>query len=102
MRRNRRALHVSLILSALVSMHAVAAHAAQSTLKTEKECARLLDVGNKELDEARAKGLAGSVYFGKAAGLLGGAKIQQEFGKYPNCVNKAKRARVLIKRANIG
>lgn len=96
-----RALYVSLILTALVSMHAVAAHAAQS-LAMEKECAGLLGVANKELDAARAKGLAGSVYVSRAAGLLGEAKVQQQFAKYRNCVNKAKRARVLIKRANIG
>jgi len=97
----RKSLHVALILTVLVSMRAVAAHAAQS-LASEKECAGLLGVANKELDAARAKGLAGSVYVSRAAGLLGEAKVQQQFGKYRGCVSKAKRARVLIKRANIG
>jgi hypothetical protein len=31
--------------------------------------------------------------------LLGAAKVQQEFGKYTNCVNKVKRARYHLRRA---
>ncbi len=99
---NPRAALVGLILSGLVSMYAVAAHADQQTLPAERECARTLDIANKELEQARVKGLAGSVAFVKASGLLVGAKVQQQFGKYPNCVDKAKRARLHIRRATVG
>ncbi len=101
MQMNPRPLHVSLILSGLVSMYVVAAHADQQALPAERECAITLDIANKELEQARVKGLAGSVAFVEASGLLVGAKVQQEFGKYPNCVDKAKRARFHIKRAAV-
>lgn len=33
---------------------------------------------------------------------FGGAKIQRQFEKYPNCVDKAKRARHYIRQARCG
>lgn len=98
MRINSRAVYFSLMLSGLVWMWTGAALAAGS-LQTEEECKRTLEAAGKELDAARLKSPAGSVYITKAAGLLTGAKIQQEFGKYPNCVNKVRRARYHLKRA---
>ena len=35
----------------------------------------------------------------KAATLLTGARIQSGFGKYPNCVDKVRRARAYIARS---
>jgi|SRR5215510_9520649 len=99
MQMNPRALHVGLMLSGLISMYTVAAHADQPAPTAQRECARTLDIANKELEQARAKGVTGSVAFVQASGLLFGAKVQQEFGKYPNCLDKAKRARLHIKRA---
>jgi len=32
----------------------------------------------------------------RAASLLGAAKIQREFGRYPNCIDKVQRARYYI------
>lgn len=91
------ALRSGLILFAL--LWAGAAQAAQSTVATEQECKAGLAAGNKELEAARLKSPAGSVYITKAATLLGAAKVQQEFGKYPNCVNKVRRARYHLRRA---
>jgi len=45
---------------------------------------------------AKAKGFDGTVEYTKAASLLGAAKIQFEFGKYPNCIDKVQRARAYI------
>ena len=98
MRRNSSALYFGLVLGGLVSMWTGAAQAAGS-LATEEECKKGLEAANKELDAAKVKSPAGSAYITKAAGLLAGAKVQQEFGKYPNCVNKVKRARYHLKRA---
>jgi len=99
MGRNSSArLYFALVLGGLVSMWTGAARAA-SALQTEQECKRGLEAANKELDAAKLKSPAGSVYISKAAGLLAGAKVQQEFGKYPNCVNKVRRARYHLKRA---
>jgi len=52
-----------------------------------------------ELDLAKAKGLGGTWEITKAATLLSGAKIQSEFGKYPNCIDKVRRARAFIARS---
>lgn len=62
-----------------------------------RQCQDGLKVANKELDFAKAKGFSGTVEYTKAATLLTGAAIQYEFGKYPNCIDKVKRARRFIK-----
>ena len=64
-----------------------------------KQCYYLLKKAEKELSIAKAKGFSGTVEVTKAATLITGASIQYEFGKYPNCIDKAKRARKFIKRA---
>lgn len=60
------------------------------------QCENGLDVAYKELDFAKANGFGGTVEYSKAASLLGAAKIQSEFGKYPNCIDKVQRARAYI------
>lgn len=62
------------------------------------ECRAGLASAYKELDFAKAKGFNGTVEYSKAAGLLGAAKIQEEFGKYPNCIDKVRRARAFMAR----
>jgi hypothetical protein len=61
-----------------------------------RQCENGLDVAYKELDFAKANGFGGTVEYSKAASLLGAAKIQSEFGKYPNCIDKVQRARAYI------
>jgi len=62
------------------------------------ECRNGLAVAYRELDFAKTKGFDGTVEYTKAASLLGAAKIQSEFGKYPNCIEKVRRARAYIAR----
>lgn len=64
-----------------------------------KACSEGIDVGYEELRDAEARGLSGTVHWTKAASLLGAAKVQYEFDRYPNCIDKVKRARALIRRA---
>jgi hypothetical protein len=61
------------------------------------QCKRGLETAYKELDFAKAKGFGGTVEYTKAASLLTAAKVQYEFGKYPNCIDKVKRARAYIR-----
>jgi hypothetical protein len=56
-------------------------------------------VAYEQLDFAKAKGGRGTVDWTKAASLLSAASIQQEFGKYPNCVDKVRRARYYIEQS---
>lgn len=65
-------------------------------------CANGLDRAFAELDDAKAKGFSGTVSWVKAASLLSAAKVQQQFEKYPNCVDKANRAREYIRMARRG
>jgi len=52
-----------------------------------------------ELDKAKQDGFSQSVSWTKAASLLGAAKIKQQIEEFPNCINKAARARYYISRS---
>lgn len=73
--------------------------AAQSKDGLEAQCAKGLDAAYAELDLAQAKGVGGVADMSWAASLLAAAKTQQQFGKYPNCIEKVNRARRIIARA---
>jgi len=61
------------------------------------QCQRGLDAAFHELDQAKGNGFGGTVSWTKAATLLSAARVQQQFDKFPNCVNKVERARFYIK-----
>ena len=61
------------------------------------QCRLGLHSAFQELDHAKAEGFGGTVSWTKAATLLSTAKLQQQFDKFPNCINKIKRARFYIK-----
>lgn len=63
------------------------------------QCERGLQVAYNELDFAKAEGFDGTVDWTKAASLLSAAKIQEEFGKYPGCIDKVRRARYYIRQS---
>ena len=62
-----------------------------------RQCAEGVKHANQELDLAKAKGFSGTVEWAKAASLLSAAAIQQQFEKYPNCIEKVKKARYYIR-----
>lgn len=61
-----------------------------------EQCERGLKAAYEELDFAKANGFGGTVAWTQAASLLSAASIQEEFRKYPNCIDKVKRARYYI------
>ena len=67
-----------------------------SNIDLAEQCERGLDVAYQELDFAKAKGFSGTVAWTQAASLLSAASIQKEFRKYPNCIDKVRRARYYI------
>jgi hypothetical protein len=73
--------------------------AGNPTSSLAKQCDAGLSAAHKELDYAKTNGLSGTVEYTKAASLLGAAKIQSEFGKYPNCIDKVNRARAYIRKS---
>jgi hypothetical protein len=88
------------ILVLLLAAAAAPAEGAKGGL--EAECENGLRVATHELDLAKAKGLGGTWEITKAATLLTGAQIQSGFGKYPNCIDKVRRARAFIARSRKG
>jgi hypothetical protein len=90
----KRTLH---LLAACLVLALPAAAGAVPNEDLASQCADGLEKANAELDFARAKGFSGTVNFAKAATLLTGAKIQEQFEKYPNCIDKVDRARAYIR-----
>ncbi|WP_426417223.1 hypothetical protein [Aestuariirhabdus sp. LZHN29] len=82
-------------LSALI-LSGCAGHGNQ---QLSSQCASGLDTAYAELDFAQSKGFDGTVAWGKAAGLLTAAKVQQQFEKYPNCIDKVERARYYVQQS---
>lgn len=80
----------------------VAGCAGNPSSSLARQCENGLSVAYKELDLAKATGFAGTVEYTKAAGLLSAAKIQSEFGKYPNCIEKVDRARAYTAKSRSG
>jgi hypothetical protein len=86
-----------MILVLVVFLVTVVGCAGSPTSSLAYQCDSGLTVAQRELDYAKAKGFSGTVEYAKAASLIGAAKIQKEFGKYPNCVDKVRRARAYIR-----
>jgi hypothetical protein len=85
----------------LLSVFLIAGCETNPSSKSAQQCRDGLKAANKELNFAKAKGFSGTVEYTKAATLLTGASIQYEFGKYPNCIDKVKRARRFIKNSKV-
>lgn len=93
----------TLVLTLLTLLLPVAAGCAGNPNSSlARQCENGLSVAYKELDFAKAQGFGGTVEYSKAAGLLTAAKVQFEFGKYPNCIEKVGRARAFISRSQAG
>jgi hypothetical protein len=91
--RNMRTL---VIIASTLVLAATAGCAGNPNGSLADQCEGGLKAAYRELDLAKANGFEGTVEYSKAAGLLTAAKVQQEFGKYPNCIDKVARARAYI------
>jgi hypothetical protein len=98
--RKRKSDMRSLVVAGLTLIAAFTAGCAGDPASSQAmQCENGLKEAYRELDTAKANGLDGTVEVTKAASLLGAAKIQSEFGKYPNCINKVHRARAYLANA---
>lgn len=61
-----------------------------------QQCSQGLDAASAELEKAKADGFGEAVQVTKAASLLTAAAVQKQFEKYPNCVDKVRRARAYL------
>ena len=64
-----------------------------------QDCVEGLRIANQELDDAKVKGFSGSIQWIKAANLLAGANVQEQFERYGSCADKVRRARIYIQEA---
>ena len=85
----------------VLSLFLIAGCQTNPSSSSARQCQTLLKKAEQELSFAKAKGFSGTVEFTKAATLITGANIQYEFGKYPNCIDKAERARRFIKQSQM-
>jgi hypothetical protein len=91
--RNMRPL---VIIASTLVLATTAGCAGNPNSSLADQCEGGLKEAYRELDLAKANGFEGTVEYSKAAGLLTAAKVQQQFGKYPNCIDKVERARAYI------
>ena len=66
-----------------------------------RQCQNLLKISKLGIKFWKDKRIFGTVEYTKAATLITAVSIQYEFGIYPNCINKAKRARRFIKNSKV-
>ncbi len=71
-------------------------------LQQAAACRNGIDTAYKEFSTAKSEGFGGAVDMTKAGTLLSAAKIQEQFDKFPNCIDKVKRARFYIAKARTG
>ena len=88
-----------LLIAAILAAGLLAGCSGQHQADLAAECDRGLDAGFSELESAKTRGLDGTVDWSKAAALLSAAKVQRQFEKYPNCIEKVQRARFYLKEA---
>ncbi len=74
----------------------------EKSLQQAAACRNGIDTAYREFSNAKSEGFGGAVNMTKAGSLLSAAKIQEQFEKYPNCIDKVKRARHYIAQARSG
>ena len=85
-----------------LSLFLLTACAGNPNSAAAQQCSDELSEAYSELDINRANGFDGTVNYAKAASLLTAAKVQEEFGHYPNCIEKVMRARAYIAKSKSG
>ena len=80
----------------MVMLGLLAACAGKPTGGAARICQDGLAIAERELEAAHARGFGDTVDYTRAVSLIGAAKVQNEFGKYPNCIDKVERARYYI------
>ncbi len=93
---------VGSLLALVVLASVLAGCSGEKSLQQAAACRNGIDTAYKEFSNAKSEGFGGAVSMTKAGSLLSAAKIQEQFEKYPNCIDKVKRARHYIAQARSG
>lgn len=86
------------LIAALIAL-LLAGCAGRIATEQGQACAAQLRIANQELEDARVKGLAGSIQWIKAANLLAAANARMQVEKFDSCLDKVRRARIYIREA---
>jgi len=65
-----------------------------------QQCSHEVNLANQELEDAKVKGLSGTVQWTKAAALLAAANTQMQLERFESCLDKVQRARTYLREAN--
>lgn len=85
------------ILGVYLAMSCLAGCARNPASPQAEQCRTLLEAAYADLDKANSSNFSGAADVTSAAALLSAASIQRQFSKYPNCIDKAERARALLR-----
>lgn len=85
------------IIASLAAVLTISGCAGNPESSLANRCEDGLKHAYRELDYAKANGIRSGIALTKATTLLLAASTQAEFGKYPNCIDKVKRARAYIR-----
>lgn len=64
-----------------------------------QDCSAQLTLAEQELEDAKVKGLGGTIQWTKAAGLIVSARTQQQLERFESCLDKVQRARLYLREA---
>lgn len=73
------------------------AHKPEPARTPNEECRYQIDEGYKDLDRAKSANPSSAADIFRAAAILSAATVQRQFDKFPECIDKATRARELLK-----
>jgi len=93
--------HLMSIITAVLFCSTLLTSCAAPNARLDAQCESLLNQAERQLADAKSKGFSGAVEITKATGLISAARIQQQFNKYPNCIDKAKRAMAFIRKSQM-
>ncbi len=88
-------------ISALFCLAVLALAGCAGKIASERgqACSQALHAANQELEDAKVKGLSGSIQWIKAANLLAAANARMQVEKFDSCLDKVRRARIYIREA---
>lgn len=90
-------MHVAGLLTVAVLLSACGG---KISTQAGQQCSHEVHLANQELEDAKVKGLSGTVQWTKAAALLAAANTQMQLERFESCLDKAQRARAYVREAN--
>jgi len=88
------------VTALLTAIALLSACGGKITTHAGQQCSNEVHLANQELEDAKVKGLSGTVQWTKAAALLAAANTQMQLERFDSCLDKVQRARTYLREAN--